>query len=269
MVWLYELKDLIEEHDVEHHEQLRVKCKLILEKFIEEGISVRTIPETEIKAIRSDYRKIIKRQEQFSQQFAEHNAVIERKTGEIQGSFEKIPEMIVETKNEIKKRQEEIDRIKLEKNAATMASSIFDKISKDSDSVLMELSRELEQNFGEIISDSREVVINEFKTEAISITDAGGTKRPIEYLSTGTQDSFLFAARLALAKKTWNTTDDLFIILDEPFHHLDRKREEMALRMLRKFCSDTNCQVIIFSKDDTLVETTTRIFPDTMVHHLN
>jgi ABC-type Mn2+/Zn2+ transport system ATPase subunit len=57
-------------------------------------------------------------------------------------------------------------------------------------------------------------------------------RRPLDDLSQGTRDSFLFAARLALSVRAAPGGGLLF---DEPFLSLDADREDRALRMLAEF----------------------------------
>ena len=72
----------------------------------------------------------------------------------------------------------------------------------------------------------------------------GGTSKPTEAYSIGTQDFFSLAARLALVETLYDK-ELPFVILDDPFAHFDDKKCATALKVLKRI-SDKN-QIIYFT----------------------
>ena len=83
------------------------------------------------------------------------------------------------------------------------------------------------------------------------MTDAGGTDRSLDTLSGGTRDSFMLAARLAMALKAREGQG--LLILDDPFLSFDPHRRRNAMRMLEKFQDETDWQLIFLLKDPLLL----------------
>ncbi len=151
----------------------------------------------------------------------------------------------------------------LEREAAELAGEIFSSVAQDSDAALIELGKSLSKEFEEIIANSGQVTVSQLDTSSILITDAGGTERSLEDLSSGTMNSFLFAARLALAKLA--TTGKSLLALDEPFTSFDKYRLDNALAMLKKFYDENGWQIIILTKDEFLVDQVKELFPEEKV----
>jgi len=61
----------------------------------------------------------------------------------------------------------------------------------------------------------------------------GGMTRPLEAYSMGTRDAYSLAARLALVDSLYES-EKPFIILDDPFAHLDDKRCAAALKLIKR-----------------------------------
>ena len=128
------------------------------------------------------------------------------------------------------------------------------------------LASDIAALFGELLPDMRSVEIPELDEGQIKVGDAGGVLRSLENLSRGTRDSFLLAARLALALRSF--AGQGVMVLDEPFHSLDAERQRKALSMLASFHQKRGWQIILFSKEIGIVVAVKELFPDAVIHTL-
>ena len=240
-------------------EQLRRECERRLSELDREAVPKKGRSELETRKLEGTLKE--KRNEweglKAERDNLREDTALEK--GEIKGSLSGLPEEIISREKLLKDTASKIDKLKLDRDAAALLREIFLEISGDSESTLLELSRELKRQFGEIVPQVREVYVPELNTEAITVSDESGEKRPLAQLSRGTQDSFLLAARLALALRSH--PEEAVLILDEPFHTLDSERTENALKMIRAFQEKYRWQVILFSKDDRLSRLAEKLFP--------
>ncbi|MBD3315225.1 MAG: hypothetical protein GF344_05520, partial [Chitinivibrionales bacterium] len=140
----------------------------------------------------------------------------------------------------------------LERDAAGLAADIFAEISANSDAAFGELADDFGKRFASVVDDKREVRMSGLDNGAISLSDAGGTIRSLETLSGGTRECFVFAARLALARRA--AEDAAVLVLDEPFLTLDDARRRRAVTMLKRFWEDTKWQIVVLTKDHELAQ---------------
>ncbi len=186
--------------------------------------------------------------------------------GVVKGSLADIPERIVQMERRILDCERDIAGLELVRQASARAAEIFGEIERDAGAVFFGLTRDISALFGEILPETREIAIGDLDGGSISVNDAGGAARPLDDLSQGTRDSFLFAARLALSIRA--APEGGLLLLDEPFLSLDADREERALLMLKNFQEKNDRQIIIFGKEKSLTERLRKLFPDLVVHDL-
>jgi ABC-type cobalamin/Fe3+-siderophores transport system ATPase subunit len=186
--------------------------------------------------------------------------------GVVKGSLADIPERIVQAERHILDCEQEIADLELVRQASARAAEMFAEIERDAGAVFFGLTRDIGALFGEILPETREIAIGDLDGGSIKVNDAGGAARPLDDLSQGTRDSFLFAARLALSVRA--APEGGLLLLDEPFLSLDADREERALRMLGNFQEKNGRQIIIFGKEKSLTDRLRKLFPDLVVHDL-
>ena len=75
----------------------------------------------------------------------------------------------------------------------------------------------------------------------------GSVSKPQEAFSLGTREVYALAARLALADSLYDV-DKPFIILDDPFVHLDDKRYAAAAKIIKKIASERQIIYLTCSK---------------------
>ncbi|MDR2588281.1 MAG: AAA family ATPase [Spirochaetales bacterium] len=190
--------------------------------------------------------------------------------GMLRERFRGVPEKIADCERELQKIQRRLEEITQEMRASEIAREIFLSLSSDSTVMLAEISREVGETFSAFTDTQRGVVFQSFSAQSALITDSGGSPREGEFLSTGTRDAFLLAARLVLARKSSPASSPrggALIVLDEPFIALDRPRTGRALAVLDEFRKSSGWQLVIFTKDEFLENQAREIFGGELVTH--
>ncbi|URA11110.1 ATP-binding protein [Thermospira aquatica] len=172
-------------------------------------------------------------------------------------------------KTEAQRLEKRKEILSQEKQACEKILAIFSEIENKQASVFTILAEEVKKEFGDIFPPFKEIEIQAFSEEAIRIPDATATRRPLKYLSRGTQDLFYLALRLFLGRKMWDdpNTPGLFL-LDEPFAALDENRTQIALKILQHFQNLYHWQYIILTKDENLVNLF-KTWPEVTIHTLS
>jgi uncharacterized protein YhaN len=156
----------------------------------------------------------------------------------------------------------------LDKRAAALALNIFRTMGDGADQLLAGLAEEMEAMLEKILPNGnrRGLALPGLSVAQIEVQDALGKSRPLEHLSTGTQDAVVLAAKLALALKSRQSPG--LLVLDEPFLAMDTVRESRALQLLQDFQSKHHWQVILLSKHVHLKDEVRRLFPDAVFVNL-
>ena len=265
--WEEMISGKITEHSADDLDSLEVLCSTRITAYDSEI--------TEDELTEAQYRGVVKRvselraeEEEINRQTGLLNGDIRESRGKVAGSLGKIPEQVHDTEKMIEVCNRDIIQMKVTRDASALARDIFHEIASDSDIMFTKISEEISNNFADILPESREITLSEFDRNAFMVMDAGGEKRRTADLSSGTRDSFLFAARLAFARLSAGDSGPGLIVLDEPFYSFDRLRLKKALCLIRKFHLEHGWQVIIFSKDDDLKGLLLETFNDVTVHEL-
>ena len=193
-------------------------------------------------------------------------AVVTEQKGIVKGSLGDIPERIVRIERSLHKMEDDINDLETTRKAAEIAASLFDQLVGDTRAGFLALASDIAALFSEFFPDMRFREIPELDEGQIKVGDAGGVLRSLENLSRGTRDSFLLAARLALALRSF--AGQGVMVLDEPFHSLDAERQRKALSLLASFHRKRGWQIILFSKEVDIVVGVKELFPDAVIHIL-
>lgn len=261
--WKGKLVVLLRENPLENPQELRRLCDRKLREFDEAAIPGEGKSENEIIKLKKSVDEKSNEMERISKELQKLREDQIEKGGVIRGSLGDIPDQIIQEGARIQKYDGMIENNRVEREAAELTSEIFRDVAQDSEAALAELSKSLSEEVGEIVGSSREATVSYLDTSSISMTDSGGAERPLEDLSSGTRNSFLFAARLVLAKRAAGGKS--LLILDEPFTSFDTDRLGNALAVLKKFHDDNDWQVIVLTKDEFLVDQVKKIFPEEKV----
>ena len=223
-------------------------------------------PDTAIKQMTNELNRLEEELSEIQNRKMNLKTNISENKGILKGSIGDIPEKIVSLEKSKKYFQEQIDEINLNISAAGLAKEIFTEISENMDTLMIDLQDDIKEKFSDIVPELREISINKLNKDAISITDAGGELRLLDNLSGGTVDTFFLSARLALAQRAFK--EESILILDEPFHSMDKERELKSMELLNEFHKQNNWQIILFSKDETIKDNVGKIFTDVKIHML-
>ncbi|MBI5595803.1 MAG: AAA family ATPase [Elusimicrobia bacterium] len=141
----------------------------------------------------------------------------------------------------------EVDLYRL---AAEAARAELEALYKGTDRVLRDCLAEASA----ILSRLSEGRYSGLQVGAAALDDAGFSvahktlgRKPFGWLSRGARDTVWLAMRLAMAKQAF--PKGAFLVLDEPFHHLDPQRTLGAMRALSDEALLPGWQVLIFTKD--------------------
>ncbi len=265
--WEEELRGQLAHRGCAGAAELKRDVERRLNELDREGAPDGGAPDAELRRLESDLGRRRARLDGVQAEIAAQKSRLDKEEGRLTGSLGKLPEQIAVAERAALETAARIRELQLDREAAELARRIFEAIAQDSESLLQELGRELARQFAEIVRHGGEVEVPALDQSTFRITDGGGEKRSLEQLSQGTHDAFVLAARLALARKA--VEREGVLILDEPFHALDRKRVELALRLIARFQRETGWQVILLSKDEGLVDLATEILPDLLVNRLS
>jgi len=261
--WEKKLSEYLAGNNCSSAVELKTLCAQKMIIFDEQNIPAAGKPEDE----RRKNKRLLEEYKAKCDALRNELSALQKKAGEesgfLKGSLGPIPDMIVEKEKEAGKIKDAIRQLELEREGALLALEVFTGLSADIGRMFNELALEVKNQYSLIFPEARNMSMASLNTETVTMSDAGGMERPVDLLSSGTRDSFLFAARLALAKKACEK--DGILVLDEPFLSLDCDRQKRALAMLRRFQEETNYQIILLTKDEELVREIKKVFPAELV----
>lgn len=263
--WEGELSKKLESYSTKDISIARTETELKIRKLDDE-ITEEKKTEIEMNNISKELSELEAGQEKLVKNKLSLEKEISENEGIVKGSLGDIPEKTISLEKSKLYIEEKINEMNLNIKASAFAKEIFKEISEDMDTVLYDLQDEIKDKFSKIVPDLRNISLKKLDKEAISITDAGGKQRTLDNLSRGTIDTFYFSARLALLQRALK--EPSILVLDEPFHSMDREREIKSLKLLYEFHKTNNLQIILFTKDESIKENLTDIFSDVKIHLL-
>jgi DNA repair exonuclease SbcCD ATPase subunit len=252
------LASRLKEFECRDIDELQRECERKLRSADEEGIPRKGKSDLEQKQLENRSVALSEQMSNLERHIRQDTGELKTSEGLVRGSLGGIPEEIFRTEMRVRDLDTSIKDNLLEREAAGLAAQIFGEISEGSDEVLTELGGEIGKEFQEIVGADRQVALENLDGTAIHLTDAGGKSRSVKDVSSGTRDSFMLAARLALARRA--ADGERLLIFDEPFVAFDGKRLNQAAGMLRAFQDETGWQIIMLTKDEQVVEAFRRSF---------
>lgn len=255
-----ELERACRDHECEDAGALARDLRRRLADLDEQAVPRTGVSDTEYTALR-------RRLEQARRDFAglqarvhERERALVQTRAHMQGSLEGIPEKIARLSRTVEDLQGQIDARELDRKAAGIAAELVASISQDTDRVFADLAAAIDGELSCTLGAGRTVQVDGLSMDEIQAVDAGGVLRRVDLLSRGTRDAFVLAARLALAGRAgW---DAPVIVLDEPLLSLDDARRAAAVGMLAAYRAANDCQMVLFTRDEALVEDVRSAFPE-------
>ncbi|TGM05463.1 ATP-binding protein [Leptospira jelokensis] len=150
-------------------------------------------------------------------------------------------------------------KIELEKNfqAFEVLVGIFSEMQKESTDKMSSLVRSLQNRMDAIkgTMPSKQIHWNGFSDEIQITSNQNEGQFSFGQLSTGTREQISFVLRLEYAFRIGNQFNVPYLLLDEPFRHMDNVRRNVALEYTLQCIanSDENWKVVFFSFDEDLV----------------
>lgn len=246
--------------------QLRAELERKLNRFETEELPAESLPEAELKRLMRERDESARKLETL---LREERLLGEKKeglSGELRGRIARIAPELVAREEELALRQRELDGAILEQKASTLALEIFGAVEKNTESRFLALESEIVRYMSDFIPD-RSIRLSAMDTDALQMVDRTGMLRSIDQLSTGTKDSVIFCAKIALALKM--EQPGTVLVFDEPFLTFDEERELRALKLLRKVVDDRKeLQIVFFTKEARLKGRIEEVFDGVRVHSI-
>ncbi|MCX7787977.1 MAG: hypothetical protein N2442_09805 [Spirochaetes bacterium] len=241
---------------------------------IQGKITEAELPETDVRRLENVLREWTAQEESLEREEKRLIQIVNRKKGEVSGAYRDLPERIVRKEKDLFQAKALLKEKERSLKGAERAAELFRSLSEDNDALLSSLSEEIGNVFSRIapvkgekrtVEGSRKVSLKTFSLKETEVMDAGGSLRPfgaIErradnegvFLSSGTRDAFLLAARLTLARKAIPGHGTAILVMDEPFLTLDIERVDRAIEVLQEFHQATGWQIFFFTKEKELAE---------------
>jgi hypothetical protein len=229
------------------HGSFRREVLRKLQALDEEGIPGSGQDEAALQRLKNARQSWWVKKEAEAQREREMIARKEGLAGEIRGALGKLAGEIVAGEESLAIWEAEIAVKERDKRASALAMGIFREIGEGADLLLAGLAREMEAMLARILPEGRGLDLQGLDHKQIRVMDAGGADRPMDSLSTGTRDTVVLAAKLALARKHREGAG--ILVLDDPFLAMDERREARALALLADFHRRHGWQIILLTKE--------------------
>jgi DNA repair exonuclease SbcCD ATPase subunit len=233
-------------------EQLKDRLFMEKEALDQKGVDPAKADEAALKRLELRAAALGKDAHSIEGEAAELKTALKTAQAVAGAKLEGLPEAMNRAETDIASAREEMAALELQGQAYMLAAEVFNKLAEKSTVAFEALSKEVAGMLGRVLP-GIETHFGSFDAEEASLKDAGGRLRPVKYLSSGTRDLFMLAARLTMARKARTGEDGKLapavIVLDEPFYTLDPEREAAALRLLAAFRAETGWQMIVLTKD--------------------
>ncbi len=177
-------------------------------------------------------------------------------SGIVGGSQVKIKD-ILEKCDRLRKEKEDAQvlLIQIEKNFAAykILADIFSEMETGSESQILTLVHSLSKRWNEILPEEniKKIEWNEL-SEIPKVFDKTNVMRDVDLLSTGTKELFYFSLRLEYALRMSAEDNINWLLLDEPFRHMDPARMNSAVRYTLDFLKKEKWQGVFFTFDTIL-----------------
>ncbi|TGN18918.1 ATP-binding protein [Leptospira idonii] len=250
------LKKVMEDNGWSSFDELRRRVKDELESYQKLGISKTFTPahKTEKQNLKSDLGYLLQEKESLS-----------KERGELEKEIHTVSVRSTEQLNQVLKQwekgmfdfsQAESSLKELEKNieAYQILGDVFAEMDAGSEDEMSSLVQSLSSKWNGILTGSeiRKIDWNSLSEDVPKAADKAGQVREFDHLSTGTKELLFFAMRLEYALRVGRESHLPWLLLDEPFRHMDVSRTESAVRYTLDFLKKENWNGVFFTFDESL-----------------
>lgn len=197
-------------------------------------------------------------------------------SGLVGGSQVKIKD-ILEKCDRLRKEMEDAQfhLVQIEKNftAYKALADIFSEMEAGSENQILSLVHSLSKRWNEILpaESIKKIEWNELG-EMPKVYDKANVMRDVDMLSTGTKELFYFSLRLEYALRMSEEDHIKWLLLDEPFRHMDPTRMNSAVRYTLDFLRKEKWHAVFFTFDailkDEIVKNAKEMELDCILHPL-
>ncbi len=245
----------------------RRECERKLAELDRQGVPSDGLADERFVARQRDVERLRDERERLTRAETELTGRQSGAAGQIRGSLEPLMQQIVKLKGELAAAERTLEDMRLDRQGAQLALRLLDGIEADNELRFEELSCGIAGLVGSALNSERQVSVTGLQTGAFSLTDAQGARRPVDHVSSGTRDAFLFLARLELARRHGGESG--LLVLDEPFLAFDDARCDQMVLVLKRFLEDNpGWQVVLFTKEAMLAQRMATVC-DALVHTLH
>ena len=265
-----EIEQIVRQGGLADADALQIECERRLKALDADGVPATGRSETEFRELQNQIARQRLRLDQLNQNERELGEKRAGDSGELRGALQRLTAEVGSLEQSRLRLRAEISGREIDKEAAGVALKIFEELRSDNNVLLEQLLGELGQSVRKILPGVESLGMQtngDFIMQELLIPDAGGTERRMEHLSSGTRDSFVFAARIALAGHSRDADDPAILILDEPFLTLDEPRERQCLEFLREFQQERGWQLVLLTKEERLRNSAREVFTESVVLH--
>ncbi|MBD3241860.1 MAG: AAA family ATPase [Chitinivibrionales bacterium] len=229
----------------------RRECERKLAELDRQGVPSDGMTDEQYQAAQQEVERLRAERDRLTRTETELTGRLSGTAGQLRGGLEPLMQEIVKLKGELAAAERVLADLRLGREGARLALRILAGIEADNELRFEELSRGIAALVGGALGGERQVVVSGLQTGGFSLTDAQGVQRPVDYVSSGTRDAFLFLARLELARRHGGETG--LLVLDEPFLAFDDNRCGRMVQVLERFLNaNPGWQIVLFTKEPEL-----------------
>jgi DNA sulfur modification protein DndD len=208
------------------------------------------ISQLNLQVLEKEVLELQAKKEKLAQVLEATGRDLTRTSTEIQIKVDQLSKDVVSCEKRIFQKEREKEKKLLEMDSLRLLKSIVQEIAVDSSQKFAVLGDGINKYMKIILGNERDITFYNLESlEDIQCVDRFGQKRNVTQLSSGTMDAFIFAARLALLEKL-HLSSDSFLIMDDPFVHLDVERLEKSIQALKEFHEEHPLPIVFFTKDE-------------------
>ncbi len=179
-------------------------------------------------------------------------------SGELGGSRIQIKDILEKcdhTRKEKEEAEKKLNLVKATMKAYETLAGIFTEMGEGSENQILTLVKSLKKRWNEILPEDeiRNIDWNHFG-EVPKVYDKFHQFRDVDHLSTGTKELFYFSLRIEYALRMSKEDNVKWLLLDEPFRHMDATRMDSAVKYTLNFLKREGWTGVFFTFDNVLKE---------------
>lgn len=159
-------------------------------------------------------------------------------------------------KKEFSKAEKDLEKVVLDLKSFEMLTSIFASMEDESQYAMQTLVSSLQNRINSLNHSelNRGIQLTEVGGEVSVVNSDSGSSREYSNLSTGTREQISYAMRLEYAFRIGSQINLPFLMLDEPFRHMDNTRRDQAASYTIECLFKEKWSGCFFTFDSGLVE---------------